>query len=170
MFPALFWKLLLAVEISTISRYYYSLLGGDRACPAWSSPFLAPWEQEFSGLPPGPCSALPGLAWPLGLPAAWGAFHCFLECFLNGLRGLAEINLLVSSPLSWWLLCTTALPVPKRGEVFLLHPLDWPVAVTGCWFIHYFAVAPFYLSVLLFFPHADRLNWRVWILPDLWWP
>lgn len=151
MFPALFWKLLLAVPHGQAP----SLLPGSRS-------------SRISHLGPArPCQAWLG-RWVC--PAAWGAFHCFLECFLNGLWGLAEINLLVSSPLSWWLLCTTALPVPKRGEVFLLHPLDWPVAVTGCWFIHYFAVAPFYLSVLLFFPHADRLNWRVWILPDLWWP
>ena len=94
---------------------------------------------------------------------AWEAFHCFLECFLTSLQGISEINLLISSTVSWWLVYGKTFPVLKLGggEVFILHPPDWPVRVMGHWFVHLFAVALFYLSCVSFIVFSSSRQFKM---------
>lgn len=99
------------------------LLRGDGVHAMWWSLFIAPWREEgfrSTTWTPAPCCLdltwLLDLCWQLRL--AREAFHYFLEYFLKSLQGLSDINLLVSSRVSWWLVCSTTFPVSKVGGSF----------------------------------------------------
>lgn len=113
-------------------------------CPFLLRPCLATRSLLAATAGLGSLSLLPGVLPEKSLGAQWEKPACFLYGFLmTGLR----------YNFSCW--------GGGWGRVFLLHPLDWPVTVMGCWFIHPFAVALFYLSRVSFIVFSSSRHFKM---------